>query len=103
MYGGVPSAALAVAERTGAQRSGCETLRSILTGKKENVELALSKLGQWVDQKDDHTAIVLMGNDRTGLWKKTMGLAPAKELIRLLDSVLLDKGVDPAGAGGVDD
>ena len=75
----------------------------LLTGKKENVELALSKLGQWVDQKDDHTAIVLMGNDRTGLWKKTMGLAPAKELIRLLDSVLLDKGVDPAGAGGVDD
>jgi len=63
-----------------------------LTGTKENVELALQKLGQYVEDKNGHLNVIIIGNDRTGLWKKAFGLAPAKELIPIVDSVVNDKG-----------
>jgi protein SCO1 len=69
-----------------------------LTGKKENVEQALRKLGQYVSDKNDHLTIVLIGNDRTGLWKKAHGLAQADALRAVVESVVNDKG--PAQAAG---
>ena len=44
-----------------------------LTGKKENVDWALYKLGQYVESKDDHKTVVIIGNEATGLWKKASG------------------------------
>lgn len=61
-----------------------------LTGKKENVDLALYKLGQYVDAKDDHSTIIIIGNERTGLWKKTLGLAKAEDLIKIVKDVADD-------------
>jgi protein SCO1/2 len=61
-----------------------------LTGKKENVELALSKLGQYVEVREDHSNIIIVGNEPTGLWKKAFGLAPPEELMRVVESVLND-------------
>jgi protein SCO1/2 len=63
-----------------------------LTGQKENVDWALYKLGQYVQAKDDHTTIIIIGNEATGLWKKAFGLAKAAELIRLVNEVANDKG-----------
>jgi protein SCO1 len=63
-----------------------------LTGKKANVDLALRKLGQYVDEKNDHFNIIIIGNERTGLWKKAFGLAKPDDLIPIVDSVLNDKG-----------
>ena len=63
-----------------------------LTGKKENVDWALYKLGQHVEAKDDHTSIFIMGNEPKGLWKKAMGLAKAEELIKILEDVIADRG-----------
>ena len=62
-----------------------------LTGKKENVDWALYKLGQYVETKDDHTNIFIIGNEPKGLWKKAFGLARAEELIRILDDVINDR------------
>ena len=62
-----------------------------LTGKREDVEHALRKLGQFVEDKSDHSNIVLIGNDRTGLWKKAFGLAGSQELIKVVQSVLDDQ------------
>ena len=62
-----------------------------LTGKKENAELALHKLGLHVEQKEFHKSFILMGNDRTGLWKKAFGLAQSEELIEIFESVLNDE------------
>jgi protein SCO1 len=59
-----------------------------LTGKKENVDWALYKLGQYVEAKDDHTAIIIIGNEPTGLWKKAFGLASSDELIKIVQDVL---------------
>ena len=63
-----------------------------LTGDKENVDFALKKLGQFVDDKNDHLNIFIIGNVPTGLWKKAFGLAPDVELLKVVESVLNDKG-----------
>jgi protein SCO1/2 len=62
-----------------------------LTGKKENVDWALYKLGQYVEAKDDHTSIFIIGNEPKGLWKKAFGLAKAEELIQILEDVIADR------------
>jgi protein SCO1/2 len=63
-----------------------------LTGSKENVEAALRKLGQWVDDPANHQTLYLIGNDRTGLWKKAFALAKPEEVLPIVDSVVDDKG-----------
>jgi protein SCO1/2 len=65
-----------------------------LTGEKASVDFALHKLGQYVENKQDHTNIFIIGNERTGLWKKAFGLAKPDELIKVVDSVIDDR---PAG------
>jgi protein SCO1/2 len=62
-----------------------------LTGDKENVDLALHKLGQFVENKQDHLNIFIIGNERTGLWKKAFGLAPSDQLIKVVESVINDQ------------
>ena len=63
-----------------------------LTGNKQNVNQALTKLGQYVEVREDHLNVMIMGNESTGLWKKAMGLAKPEDLIKILDSLLKDKG-----------
>ena len=58
----------------------------------ENVELALRKLGLYVAEKNDHTSIMIIGNEATGLWKKAFALAPAASLIQIIEQVAADKG-----------
>ena len=62
-----------------------------LTGKKENVDWALYKLGQYVEKPDEHTSIFIIANEPKGLWKKAFGLAKAEELIKILDDVINDR------------
>jgi len=64
-----------------------------LTGDKESIDFILKKLGQFVDDKNDHMNIFLIGNDRTGLWKKAFGLAKSEELMKVVESVVNDPGV----------
>ena len=62
-----------------------------LTGEKEKVDFALYKLGQYVENKLDHLNVFIIGNERTGLWKKAFGLAQSEELVKVVESVLNDK------------
>jgi protein SCO1 len=64
---------------------------TFLTGKKENVDWALYKLGQYVEVKDEHTSIFIIGNEPKGLWKKAFGLAKSDELIRIVEDVINDR------------
>lgn len=63
-----------------------------LTGPKENVDAALRKLGQYVETPEAHQSLFLIGNDKTGLWKKALGLAKPEEILPVVDSVVNDKG-----------
>lgn len=62
-----------------------------LTGDKASVDFALKKLGQFVEEKQDHLNIFIIGNERTGLWKKAFGLAKSEELMKVVDSVINDQ------------
>jgi protein SCO1/2 len=63
-----------------------------LTGDRANVEFALKKLGHFVDKKEDHLNIIIIGNERTGLWKKAFALSKSDELIKVVESVVNDQG-----------
>jgi protein SCO1/2 len=66
---------------------------TFLTGKKENLDWALYKLGQYVEDKESHKTVIIVGNEATGLWKKALGMAKVEELIQIVKSVADDKGV----------
>jgi protein SCO1/2 len=74
-----------------AGRIGARPGWYFMTGDKANVEFALKKLGQYVENREDHTNIILIGNERTGLWKKAFGLAKSDELSKVVASVLNDQ------------
>jgi cytochrome oxidase Cu insertion factor (SCO1/SenC/PrrC family) len=63
-----------------------------LTGTQEDVDLALKKIGQYVEQRDNHSPVVIAGNEGTGLWKKAFGLAEPEKVIDVLMSVVDDRG-----------
>lgn len=62
-----------------------------LTGSKEEVSAALKKLGLYVDERETHQNLILVGNDRTGLWKKLFGLANSEEISTSVESVINDR------------
>lgn len=66
----------------------------LLTGTEENVGLALRKLGQAVERREEHSNLFIVGNEPTGLWKKVQGLAPAEQIIEVIDGVIADRGGD---------
>jgi len=66
---------------------------TFLTGKKENLDWALYKLGQYVEEKESHKTVIIVGNEATGLWKKALGMAKVEDLIQIVESVVNDKGV----------
>ena len=82
-----------------AKQYGAIPGRFFVTGKKENVDWALYKLGQYVEQKEGHTSIFIVGNETTGLWKKLHGMANIAEIIKGVESVLNDKGGAATGGG----
>jgi protein SCO1 len=65
---------------------------TFLTGKKENLDWALYKLGQYVEDKESHKTVIIVGNEATGLWKKAFGMAKAEELIEIVRGIADDKG-----------
>jgi protein SCO1 len=63
----------------------------LLTGSKENLAVALGKLGLAVARREEHSNIFIIGNDATHLWKKVHGLAQVEQTIASLDEVIDDR------------
>ncbi|MET0556231.1 MAG: SCO family protein [Vicinamibacteria bacterium] len=61
-----------------------------LTGSAAEVEAALRRFGQATQAPEGHSNLFLAGNDRTGLWKKLLGLAPPSEVGDAVARVLDD-------------
>lgn len=61
-----------------------------LTGKKDDVDLVLRKVGGFVKDKDDHSTLFMIGNVETGEWMKVFAMAKpaeiAEKIIQLLDA-----------------
>lgn len=56
-----------------------------LTGNKADVDLVLGKLGGFVENKNEHLNLLLIGNLETGDWMKVFAMAKPSEIV---DSVL---------------
>jgi protein SCO1/2 len=63
-----------------------------LSGSPDNVDFALHRLGLYPDEglKEKHLNLFLIGNDRTGLWKKAIGNADGNQILRVVQTVLND-------------
>lgn len=63
-----------------------------LSGSVVNVNAVMKKLGKYVEVREQHDTVLLIGNMNTKLWKKANGLANVSEIIEILDSVIEDVG-----------
>lgn len=81
-------------ERLAAYAEGCEARPGwyFLTGEPEKVEQVLARLGYAVESREQHSNVLIVGNERTGLWKKVLGLAEPEEVVRLVRTVADDDG-----------
>jgi len=77
-----------------AKQVGAKDGWYFLTGTKEQVDFALKKLGQATAVREDHMNIFIVGNERTGLWKKGFALAKPEEIAELVRTVLDDGKTD---------
>ena len=78
--------------RAYAQQVGAHPAWRFLTGSREDVDRALRRLGQRPDTREGHSNLFLVGNDRTGLWKKLLGLAQVGAIGDSVAEVLDDPG-----------
>jgi len=58
-----------------------------LTGKKENVDWVLYKLGGYVEDKSTHSTALLIGNVASGQWVRLLALTPASEIVGVVTKV----------------
>ncbi|HEX7150213.1 MAG TPA: SCO family protein [Thermoanaerobaculia bacterium] len=71
-----------------AKEAGAKPGWHLITGSKKNVDAALHKLGLSTNVKENHTAVVIIGNEPKGVWKKAFGLAPSEAVLRLVQEVV---------------
>jgi len=57
---------------------------TFVTGEKAEIDGLLRALGVAVADKNDHTPLILIGNDVTGFWTRTYGLSPPATLIKTI-------------------
>ena len=79
--------------RAYASRHSVKTGWTFVTGKPENVDWVLHKLGLYEENKDEHTAILWVGNERTGLWMKMHAMSPPAAILNAIRKAQQDRGV----------
>ena len=57
---------------------------TFVTGDKGDIELLLQSLGASVANKNDHTPMILIGNDSVDYWTRAYGLSPPSRLVDLI-------------------
>jgi cytochrome oxidase Cu insertion factor (SCO1/SenC/PrrC family) len=57
---------------------------TFVTGDTANIDSLLRALGVAVANKNDHTPMILIGNDAAGFWTRAYGLAPPAALVQSL-------------------
>jgi len=82
-----PAALKEYAARVGAQPGWV-----FLTGSERQVGEALRRVGLFVNEPGAHQDIMVVGNMRTGLWKKIHGTAPNASVVKLIMGVADDTG-----------
>jgi protein SCO1 len=58
---------------------------AFVTGDKSQIDSVLQALGAAVSNKNDHTPMVLIGNDTSDYWTRTYGLTSPLKIVELID------------------
>lgn len=58
---------------------------AFVTGDKAEIDSVLKALGAAVSNKNDHTPMVLIGNDTSDYWTRTYGLTSPTKIVELID------------------
>jgi len=57
---------------------------TFVTGGKPEIDKLLKGLGAYVSDKNNHSPIILIGNEPAGYWTRSYGLAPASTIASLI-------------------
>lgn len=68
-----------------------------LTGKKEDVDWVLYKLGGYVEDKLKHSGILIIGNEASGEWMKTFAMTNPTEIASAVTKLIESKGQESKG------
>jgi cytochrome oxidase Cu insertion factor (SCO1/SenC/PrrC family) len=63
-----------------------------LTGEKRNLDLIVKRLGQYANQIEAHSTLMLAGNDRTRHWIRVMPMASPSGVAQQLQALVDDSG-----------
>jgi cytochrome oxidase Cu insertion factor (SCO1/SenC/PrrC family) len=70
--------------RSFAAKFGAGRGWTFVTGQKSEIDKLLRALGAYVSDKNNHSPIILVGNEPAGYWTRGYGLAPASTIARLI-------------------
>ena len=59
---------------------------TFVTGEKGEIDALLASLGASVANKNDHTPMILIGNDTVNYWTRAYGLSPPSRLVDLISA-----------------
>lgn len=68
---------------------------TFVTGDKSEMDSLLRALGAAVADKNDHTPMILVGNDATGYWTRTYGLSSPTALVKVIAEAAATKSKAP--------
>ncbi len=60
----------------------------ILGGEKNDVKTVLTKINAWTDYKEEHNGWLILGNTRTGDWRKLQAMAPPVQIADMAKEML---------------
>jgi protein SCO1 len=72
---------------------------SFITGNQNDIDNLLKALGGYVDDRTQHSPIILIGNDPARYWTRTYGLAPPSKLVQLINDAAAKPSAGRAAAG----
>jgi protein SCO1/2 len=72
---------------------------TFVTGEKMEIDSLLRALGATVSNKNDHTPVILVGNDGAGYWTRAYGLSAPSALVKVINEVAGRKPVAAASPG----
>lgn len=61
---------------------------TFVTGDKQTMDKLLNALAASVARREDHSPTVIIGNDTSGVWKRTYGLAKPSQLVEMIVSTM---------------
>ena len=64
---------------------------TFVTGSKPQMDKLLNALGASVSRREDHSPVVIVGNDLKRVWTRTYGLARISQMVGLIESVIEGK------------